>query len=269
MSAATATRTYQDHMDVGGYKYTHPRTDIGAMFNSPGPGCYLLPDLVGEKHHDPRSVHNKNPGWSFGIRHGKFKDDCSPGPAYLPNAKIYRDGKDGTPHYSLYSRNEDLQNFKTPGPGAYRPESTGPTGHPRYPAYSFGIRHKQRRTDQTPAPNRYSLPGMIGHTVQSGKRQAPCISVRGRSNIGSFSEDMSKTPGPAKYNVVDPGLYKNASPSYSMTSRNMLPGDATRKPGPGAHSPERVTMNKRKAPVITFGLRHSEYTVVPIQEISD
>lgn len=42
------------------------------------------------------------------------------------------------------------------------------------------------------APNRYSLPGMIGHTVQSGKRQAPCISVRGRSNIGSFSEDMSK-----------------------------------------------------------------------------
>lgn len=28
-----------------------------------------------------------------------------------------QDGKDGTPHYSLYSRNKDMQGFKTPGPG--------------------------------------------------------------------------------------------------------------------------------------------------------
>lgn len=135
--------------DVGSYKYTQPRRPIMAQFSSPGP-CYQLPGLVGQKQHDTRSVHVKAPAWNFGIRHGKFKDDCSPGPAYFPDPKIYRDGKDGTPHYSLYSRNADLQGFKPPGPGAYSPEDTGPTGKPMPPQYSFGLRHRQRRTDQTP-----------------------------------------------------------------------------------------------------------------------
>jgi hypothetical protein len=33
---------------------------------------------------------------------------------------------------------------------------------------------------------------MLGHTVQSSKRQAPVISLRGRSKIGSFHEDLQK-----------------------------------------------------------------------------
>ena len=61
-----------------------------------------------------------------------------------------RDGKDGTPHYSLYSRNADPNRFAVPGPGAYSPEATGPSGKPMAARYSFGIRHRSRRTDQTP-----------------------------------------------------------------------------------------------------------------------
>ena len=75
--------------DVGNYNYTRPRQPIAAMFSSPGP-CYGLPSLVGQQNHDIRSVHQKYPAWNFGIRHGKFRDDCSPGPCYFPDSKIYR-----------------------------------------------------------------------------------------------------------------------------------------------------------------------------------
>ena len=91
----------------GDWKPTVPRGPIAAMTSSPGP-VYALPGLVGQPKHDPRSSHSRGPAYAFGIRHGKFADDCSPGPAYLPNAKIYKDGMDGTPHYSLYGRKRDL-----------------------------------------------------------------------------------------------------------------------------------------------------------------
>ena len=42
------------------------------------------------------------------------------------------------------------------------------------------------------AANRYTLPQMIGSTVQSGKRQAPCYSLRGRTGTGSFAEDLAR-----------------------------------------------------------------------------
>ena len=131
------------------YEYTKPRGPIAAMYSSPGP-CYGLPTLVGQNKHDPRSVHTKYPSYSFGVHHGKFRDDCSPGPCYYPDSKVYRDGKDGTPIYSLYGRQKDVAPFKTPGPGSYCPESTGPSAYYRHPAYSFGIRHRHRKQDNSP-----------------------------------------------------------------------------------------------------------------------
>ncbi|XP_041352527.1 outer dense fiber protein 3-like isoform X1 [Gigantopelta aegis] len=241
---------------------TRPRGPIAAMYASPGPQ-YQLPGLVGGNFHDPRSVHNKRPIYSFGIRHGKFSDDSSPGPAYYPDSKMYRDGKDGTPHYSLHSRHRDFTMAKTPGPGAYRPEEAGPTAAKSAPKYSFGSRHRSRGTDQTPGPNVYNLPPMLGKTAQGGKKQAPIFSLTGRSKIGSFHEDMQKTPGPANYSVCNPNLYREKKPQYSLTSRNPMPSDTTTKPGPGAHSPEKVCMDKRCDPAFSFGVRHSAY-VAPL-----
>lgn len=131
------------------YNYTKPRGPIAAMYSSPGP-CYGLPSLVGQPNHDPRSSHARGPAYAFGVRHGALSDDCSPGPRYLPDSKIYRNGKDGTPHYSLYSRPKDLQGAENPGPGAYAPEAAGPNGKRMPPAYSFGTRHPNRSTDNTP-----------------------------------------------------------------------------------------------------------------------
>ena len=46
--------------------------------------------------------------------------------------------------------------------------------------------------------------------------------------------------------------------------------DATQKPGPGAHCPEKVTCNKPTAPKHSLGIRHSEFIYTPqVVELED
>lgn len=248
------------------YNYTKPRGPIAAQYSSPGP-CYGLPGLTGQNTHDPRNVHRKGPAYPFGVRHGKYSDDCSPGPCYALNSKVTKHGNDGTPHYSLYSRNKDLTQHKNPGPGTYSPEHAGQTTYYRSPTYCFGTRHRHRKNDNNPAPNTYSLPNALGPTIYA--RQQPMYSLPGRSKTGSFHEDLQKTPGPGTYDTIPPSTYREKRPEYSMTSRNVMPGDTTQKPGPGAHSPEKVTINKTQRPIFSFGIRHTEFLaplIVDVQE---
>ncbi len=44
--------------------------------------------------------------------------------------------------------------------------------------------------------------------------------------------------------------------------------DSTLKPGPGAYSPEKVSVNKATAPKFSLGIRHSEYVTPLIIEVS-
>lgn len=41
------------------------------------------------------------------------------------------------------------------------------------------------------------------------------------------------------------------------------------KPGPGAHSPEKVLINKTQAPSFSLGIRHSEYITPLITDVAD
>ena len=93
---------------------TKPRVPISAMTPTPGP-VYLLPGLVGNHFHDPRSSYSKQPAFSFGLKRGNINDVFSPGPCYFPNPRISRTGKDGAPQYSLYSRRDDLKADLKPG----------------------------------------------------------------------------------------------------------------------------------------------------------
>lgn len=136
------------------YNYTRPRGPIAAMYSSPGP-CYQLPNLVGYSNHDTRSTHVREPQWSFGMRHGKFTNDCSPGPCHLPADKIYNTGKDGAPHYSIYGRQKEGMIYANPGPGAYCPTASDVLVFPRQPAYSLSSRHKSFKTDDV--PGRYNI----------------------------------------------------------------------------------------------------------------
>ncbi|XP_074656232.1 ciliary microtubule associated protein 1A-like isoform X2 [Tubulanus polymorphus] len=244
---------------------TIPRCPPAAAYGtSPGPGKYGLPGIIGRRDHDPRSVHFKGPGWVFGTKHGKFRDDCSPGPKYDPGRQT-RHGGDGAQKYSLYSRARDPSTFKTPGAGAYRPEEHCAVYH-KAPIFSFGSRHRSRRTDDTPGPNRYSLPNMLGKTPQSNKVSMPGYSLSGRSKQGSFHEDLTHTPGPGTYKITNPDIFKDALPRYSMIGRNSMPGDTTTKPGPGAHSPE---TRRAQTAGPSFGIRHSPYIAPLIVEVCD
>lgn len=230
---------------------------IGAMFRGPGP-CYGLPDTIGYQKHDCRKT--RAPAYSFGFK-GKYKDkdECSPGPAYLIPEKVTRDGPDGAPKYSLKGRLNAQTSFRTPGPDAYRSEDVLPLREKRAAAYSFGSRTKFSQKDNNPAPNQYSLPDLTSCRVPH-KTTMPSYSMTGRSKIGGFHEDLQKTPGPGTYKIVNPKIYKQRHPEYSMGGRCAVPGDGTQKPGPGAHSPEKVYNNKKIAPQFSFGIRHSEYT---------
>jgi len=240
---------------VGEWRPHKPRGAIGAHFKSPGPK-YALPGSTGFQKHDMRK--QRNPAFSFGTRHAKFTNDCSPGPGYLVPANITKHGVDGTPKYSLYGRYKDLNAFKNPGPGTYSPEKSGRSAQYSAPSYSLSGRTKAQKTDNSPGPAAYMLPHVVGPRA-IGRISLPAYSMVSRRKVGSFHDDLQKTPGPGTYRVIPPYVYKNRGPLYSMTGRNMLPSDSTKKPGPGAHSPEKVVKTRRSAPQYTFGLRHSEY----------
>lgn len=91
--------------------------------------------------------------------------------------------------------------------------------------------------------------------------------MAGRSKKGGFADDSKKTPGPGTYKLSL--KTKRSAPAYSMTSRSTMPGDSTTKPGPGAHSPEKVTIDKKRAPGYSMGVRHSEYTTPLIVDVQD
>merc|ERR1711896_87764 len=169
----------------------HKKPIIAAKLRGPGPGRYGLPSTVGYRGHD--FTKHRKPAYPFGQRLGEsfVSKICSPGPIYFIDAKYTRHGSDGTPNYSLLGRPRDPNEFKTPGPGSYKPE----TAHPQ------------------------------------GERHAPKYSMAGRQKTGGFDEDLSKTPGAARYPVVDPSKYRRNAPSYSMLSRRYMPGDKTDKPG--------------------------------------
>lgn len=246
---------------VGSWRPHRPRGPIAALYSSPGPK-YGLPTNVGFTLHDPSRY--RAPAYSFGTRRFQEQESCSPGPGYLVPPNMTMRGKDWIPAYSIYGRPRDIMPFMTPGPGRYSPEKAGRLAYPSAPMYSLASRTKDFENDQTPGPAAYGLPAMIGPKVV-GKPTAPNYSIYGRSMIGSFYEDLSKTPGPCNYRLVDTSIYKNRPPHYSMLARNMPPGDNTKKPGPGAYSPEKYTQQHG----LTFGIRHSDYVAPLIVDVAE
>ncbi|XP_002732801.1 ciliary microtubule associated protein 1A-like [Saccoglossus kowalevskii] len=238
------------------------RPIIAAREKGPGPGRYALPSSVGFIKHD----HTKHmrPAYSFGQRleNSMFRKDCSPGPGYYIDPRVTRGGRDGTPAYSILGRQIDPNQFKTPCPRAYCPEKVHPQGERHAPSYSMGARTRYRKRDAVPAPNSYTLPPLLGPKVPNNV-SCPSYSMTGQAKTGSYLTDLTKTPGPGRYNATAPDVNASKAPVYSMLSRSYMPGDGTQKPGPGAYSPEKVVVNKPKPPIYSLGIRHSEY-VTPL-----
>jgi hypothetical protein len=236
----------------------HKNITIAAKLRGPGPGRYGLPSTVGYRGHD--FTKNRKPAYPFGQRLGEsfVSKICSPGPVYFVEPNYTRHGADGTPCYSILGRSKDPNEFKTPGPGSYRPERAHPQGERHAPKYSMASRTRYRRCDSYPASNAYGLPSLLGSRLVT-KGSSASYSMTGRQQTGGFDEDLSKTPGAARYPVVDPSIFRRAAPSYSMLSRRYMPGDKTKKPGPGAHYPESVKLHLHATPQYSMSGRHSEF----------
>ena len=74
-----------------------------------------------------------------------------------------------------------------------------------------------------PSSNSYSLPPLLGAKI-ANKKASAAYSMTSRSQTGCFSEDLARTPGPGRYNTLDPNVVKGKSPAYSLLGRNNLPG---------------------------------------------
>ncbi|XP_075284942.1 ciliary microtubule associated protein 1B [Opisthocomus hoazin] len=245
---------------VGSWRPHRPRGPIMALYGGPGPK-YGLPTNVGYRLHDPSRA--RAPAYSFGMRTAEPLDNRSPGPVYLLPSRTTAKGKDGTPAFSIYGRPHDLPPIHTPGPGCYSPERADRVAFPSAPACTLHSRTRHCISQQTPGPTAYRLPPMLGPRVV-GKTSAPTYSMTGRSNIGTFYQDLCKTPGPCNYRVVDTDVYKRRAPQFSMLARNPLPSDHSPKPGPSTYSPK---LGRR--PGLTFGIRHSPYLAPLIVEVPD
>ena len=127
--------------------------------------------------------------------------------------EITRVGKEGSAKYTQLGRRKESRAFKTPGPGRYENHRCHPQGklfivtkrailslflgEIHFPKYSMGSRTKYRKCDAYPAANSYSLPQLIGPKIPS-KPASNAYSMTSRRSIGSFDQDLARTPGAAR-----------------------------------------------------------------------
>ncbi|VDM04655.1 unnamed protein product [Schistocephalus solidus] len=224
------------------YNYTIPRKPVAASYGNPGPR-YSLPSLTGYPRHDPRSVHEREPQWSFGIRHGIGNTNTSPGPCYYLSPDVSRSGKDSQMPCSMKGQRKDSAKPLTPGAGAYNTEPAFEVTSNKAPLFSFRIKPNDLSTGNYPGPNAYMMDSMMGKTIRSDKASAPVYSLASRVE----SEEEVKlrknlTPGPGAHGVTDLSVYNEKAPQYTLKSRTWLPGDSLNNPGPGAYKHEAVML---------------------------
>ncbi|KAI4804758.1 hypothetical protein KUCAC02_026374 [Chaenocephalus aceratus] len=207
----------------------------------PGPGRYALPPTVGYINHD--FTKPSSPAYSFHSRMSSamVSVDSSPGPRYHIDAKLTRFGRMETPSYSMLGRGR----------------STGDNKASKY-----------RSVDPVPAPNSYRLPNLLGSQVPN-KPSSASYSFSGRRKVGAPSEDLSKSPGPAKYDTTNPDIYHQRQPSFSMQKRTKRPSYSSAIPGPGTYSPEKFHVHLPKPPSFSMGVRHSEFVTPLVVEVID
>ncbi|XP_021073046.1 outer dense fiber protein 3B [Mus pahari] len=237
---------------VGTWRPHRPRGPIAALSRGPGPK-YKLPTNTGYKLHDPSRP--RAPAFSFGSRPPLRHATCGPGPSYLVPARMTVRGTVGSPAFSIYGRLSHTAPVLTPGPGRYFPERAGNVTYPSAPRHTiaprnWGILSKQ----ETPGPGSYTVPSLLGSRVIS-KVSAPTYSIYSRSPVGSCFEDLSKTPGPCAYHVVNPMIYKTRAPQFTMLGRTLPPRENTKKPGPASYSVDK----HQKPRGWSFGIKHSDY----------
>ncbi|XP_062974804.1 ciliary microtubule associated protein 1A [Elgaria multicarinata webbii] len=245
---------------VGTWRPHRPRGPVMAQYSSPGPKYYIQ-GATGYVSHIPTK--RKAPAYSMCGAKPPLSKDCPPGPYDVPGYMTHR-GRKSAPAYTMAGRPRVRVEI-TPGPASYSPEKSRRMIYKTAPAHSMSFRTRSAKVDTTPGPNAYMIPGVLGpHTVATSA--SPCYSMIGKSKLGRFDEDLHKTPGPAAYEKPATEIYKKRAPKYTMAGRNMNPR-RDKIPGPADYVVGKVSMIKSCAPVVTFGIRHSDYTAPLIVDV--
>ncbi|KFM81897.1 Outer dense fiber protein 3-B, partial [Stegodyphus mimosarum] len=212
----------------------------------PAPGQYNVEKIE-------TLVHEKAPAYSFGLKYKDRKADDIPAPGQYDVEKVEKIVHENSPAFSFGLKYKDFKTDDIPAPGQYDVEKVEKTVLQTSPAFSFGVKHKDQKPDDIPAPNSYHIPETIGGH-DSTHYQAPSFTIGGKE--GDIWT-TNKNPGPGSYNVPEADKVKQKSPAYSLSYRTNVPKDKSKKPGPGAHCPEKVVM--QHSPAFSFGIRHSPF----------
>lgn len=214
---------------------------IGAMMTGPGPSKYALPSLIG-----------KAPAYTMRPTLATMKSAGSPGPKYAITQHLTASGSKVDKSYTFGSRTKAFTSSKTPGANAYNLNGVKPGRTAA--AYTMRPSTKQQARFNTPGPNTYKLSSLTGTTNPDSRRKgAAAWAMTGRSDVGSFTQDNKRTPGP-KYALAL--TTKRTSPSYSMGARSQ---DLRRAGTPG---PKYNIRSERATRGGTFGVKHSQYAYV-------
>lgn len=114
----------------------------------------------------------------------------------------------------------------------------------------------------------YTLPNLLGCQVPN-KASSASYSFSSRRKVGAPTEDLAMSPGPAKYNSINPDLYRQRQPSFSLQSRTKRPNYSVASPGPGTYSPEKFHVHLPKPPSYSLGVRHSEFVTPLVVDVVD
>jgi len=243
------------------------KVPIGAMLRGPGPAQYSLPSTTGSDGLDVRKAYP--PSYTMRPQLNVIDKAFSPGPGkYLVQQGQFRDGTFPGPCYTMRTKPVDLKLGLTPGPGKYAaPE---PTLYIERKAPEYTMRPALAPNVsklKVPAANQYKLPNLLGSSVNysrpGGFASASEWSMTGRSDVGSFAEVLSKTPGPGKY--APENHFQNVkpmAPQYTMRARTYMPASGSRTPGPKYNVEGFKPTGQHKVTGGTFGTKHSQYEYV-------
>ncbi|XP_054828631.1 outer dense fiber protein 3 [Eublepharis macularius] len=245
---------------VGTWRPHCPRGPVMAQYTSPGPKYYVQ-GATGFVSHLPTKW--KAPAYSMHGSKPLLNKDCTPGPYHVQSSMTYR-GRKTAPAYTMAGRPR-VKVETTPGPASYSPEKSQKIVYKNAPRHSMSFRIEGAKVDSTPGPNAYMIPQVLGpYTVTT--TASPGYTMMGKNKLGCFHEDLHKTPGPAAYVNPDTELYKKRAPKYSMGSRTKTSANKM-GPGPADYEVGKISSTKSCAPVVSFGIRHSDYTAPLIVDV--
>lgn len=254
------------------------KTMIGAMFISPGPAAYAMPQETGMKGKPPVGGNDLDvrklypPAYSLADRHDLKELVRSPGPgAYALPKGQGRKGVFTGKEYTLRSKPNDFKLDPQPGPGKYAPHNPATTNETRAPSYTMRPLHQDAiGKAQIPGANNYALPPLISKDISYSTpgmlQSSEKWSLTGRSEIGGFTQIIKGIPGPGAHRPEDTiNKVREEAPKYSLRSRSFMPTGSTDVPGPKYSTRNTAAKAPRSVRGGTFGAKASAYMHVAIE----